>query len=81
MNVDEAVDALLEVALAIFPNESRASPDLETSTKHLRESVENILQTRRIPVDRKMQEKGEHPIGCKVYVICHYPSKYGNDTL
>jgi hypothetical protein len=81
MNVDEAVDALLNVALAVFPDESSPNPDREANTRKLRESVENILQTRNIPPNRKMQEKGEDPVGCKVYVRCHYPSKYINDIL
>jgi hypothetical protein len=68
MNVDEAIEALLHVALAIFPGDPTKT-DPETRTGRLRESVENLLQTRGIPLDRKMQEKGEEPAGCKVYVL------------
>jgi len=71
MNVDEAIEALLDVALSIFPGD-HPNYDAETRTKQLRESVESILQTRRIPLDRKMQEEGEEPLGCKVYVL--FPS-------
>jgi hypothetical protein len=66
MNVDEAVEALLEVALAIFPGDPMDS-DPETRTRQLTESVETILQARGVLLDRKMQEKGEEPMRCKVY--------------
>jgi hypothetical protein len=68
MNVDEAIETLLDVSLAIFPDEARHNSDIEANTRQLRDSVENILQTRGIPLDRKMQEKGEGPLGCKTYV-------------
>jgi hypothetical protein len=67
MNVDEAIEALFDVALAIFPADPPNS-DPEPRTKQLRESVENILQRRGVPLDRKMQETSEKPVGCKVYV-------------
>jgi hypothetical protein len=68
MNVDEAIDALLNVALAIFPDNPDFNFDQETRTRKLSESVESILQTRGIPLDRKMQDTSEDSIGCKVYV-------------
>jgi hypothetical protein len=70
MNVDDATEALLDVSLAIFPDEAHHNSDMETNTRQLRDSVENILQTRGIPLDRKMQEKGQGLVGCKVYVGC-----------
>ena len=68
MNVDEAIDALLNVALAIFPDSSHPDPDQETRTRELNESVKSILQIRGIPPDQKMQETSEKSVGCKVYV-------------
>jgi hypothetical protein len=68
MNVDEAIDALLDVALAVFPKNSRPNSDIEANMRQLSESVEKILQTRGIPHDRKMQATSEDSIGCKVYV-------------
>jgi hypothetical protein len=65
MNVDEAIEALLDVASATFPGDHLNS-NAETRTMQLRESVESIIQTRGVPLQRKMQEKGEEPIGCKV---------------
>jgi hypothetical protein len=67
MNVDEAVEALLDVALAIFPGDP-TDLDPDGRTRQLTESVESILQARGVPLDRKMQEKGEAPVRCKVYV-------------
>jgi hypothetical protein len=68
MNVDEAIEALLNVALAVFPDSPDSEPDQETHTRQLSESVKNILQTRGIPPDRKMQDTSEESVGCKVYV-------------
>ena len=68
MNVDEAIDALLNVALAIFPNNPDPVLDPEMRIRRLGESVEAILQTRGIPPDRKMQDTSEDSIRCKVYV-------------
>jgi hypothetical protein len=68
MNVDEAIDALLNVALAVFPDNSDLEPDQETRTRRLSESVKSILQTRGVPPDQKMQDTSEKPVGCKVYV-------------
>ena len=68
MNVDEAIDALLKVALAVFPDSPNPDPDQETRTSLLKESVKSILQIRGIPPDRKMQDTSEESVGCKVYV-------------
>jgi hypothetical protein len=68
MNVDEAIDTLLEVALTIFPDNPHSEVDRETRTRLLGESVKSILQTRGIPPDRKMQDTSEESVGCKVYV-------------
>jgi hypothetical protein len=68
MNVDEAIEALQDVALAVFPDNSQPKPDPETRMTQLGESVKRILQARGIPPDRKMQDTGEDFIGCKVYV-------------
>jgi len=39
MNFNEAVDALLEVASAIFPAEPQQAIDRDTNTKALRKAV------------------------------------------
>ena len=75
MNVDQAVDALLAVASAIFPSDSGGTPNPETNSKNLRGAVEDILQARQIPLDRKMNDKATSPsTACKVWVLCRYPS-------
>jgi hypothetical protein len=66
MNVDEAIEALLDVALAIFPVNSRPGSDSEARTKWLSDSVKNILQARGIPLDQKMQDARDDSVGCKV---------------
>jgi hypothetical protein len=67
MNVDEAIDALLNVALAVFPDSPHPELDQGMRTRRLSESVEAILQTRGIPFDRKMQDTDDESVGCKVY--------------
>jgi hypothetical protein len=68
MNVDKTIEALLDVALAIFPDITLIS-DTKARRKQLKESVENILQTRGVPLDQRMQQKGKESTGCKVYVL------------
>jgi hypothetical protein len=68
MNVDEAIDAFRDVALAIFPDSSHPNIDPESRTRKLSESAKSILQTRGIPPDRKMQDTSQESVGCKVYV-------------
>jgi hypothetical protein len=68
MNVEEAIDTLQDVALAIFPDSHHPSFDSEARTRQLSESVKGILQTRGLPPDRKMQDKSGESVGCKVYV-------------
>src|ERR1700677_2184877 len=46
MNVDEAIDAFRDIALAIFPDSSHTNIDAETRSRNLSESVKSILQTR-----------------------------------
>ena len=68
MNVDEAIDAFRDVALAIFPNSSHPDLDAEARTRQLSESIKSILQTRGIPPERRMQDTNKDSVGCKVYV-------------
>jgi Patatin-like phospholipase len=68
MTVDEAIEALLDVAAATFPDDS---PNFghETRTRQLSESVKSILQARGIAPDMKMQDTDENSARCKVYVL------------
>ena len=68
MNVDETIDAFRDVALDIFPDSSHPDLDVEARTRQLSESVKNILQTRGIPPDWRMQATSKDSVGCKVYV-------------
>lgn len=68
MNVDGAIDTLLKIVLTIFPNNTDSDPDHEARTRRLSESVASILQSRGIPLDRKMQKTDEKSVGCKLYV-------------
>jgi hypothetical protein len=68
MNVNEAIDTLLEVASAIFPEDSQQTPNLETNTRNLREAIEGVLQRRGVPLETKMNDPNRPPTRCKVYV-------------
>ena len=68
MNVNDAIDALINVATAIFPEGSQDVANPEANSKKLREAIEDMLQTRRLGVKTKMYERNSPQIGCKVYV-------------
>jgi hypothetical protein len=68
MNVDETIETIQDVALAVFPEDRRSIQDPEIRMRQLGESVMSILQARGIPPDQKMQDTGKDLIGCKVYV-------------
>ena len=68
MNVDEAIETVLDVALVVFPDDLTTKLDPEARMRQLGESVKSILQVRGIPPDRKMQDTGGELAGCKVYV-------------
>jgi hypothetical protein len=66
MNVDDAIDALINVATAIFPEGSQEVIDPETNSTKLKEAIENMLQTRGLAVNIKMYERNSPLTGCKV---------------
>jgi hypothetical protein len=68
MNVDEAIDALITVATAIFPEGSQGIGDPEANSRNLKDAIEDMLQARKIPVNTKMYERSRPPPRCKVYV-------------
>jgi hypothetical protein len=69
MNFNEAVDALLEVASAVFLKDPQQAVDHDTNTKRLKEAVENVLEARNIPLNAKMNDPKRPPTKCKVYVF------------
>jgi len=70
MNLNEAIDTLIEVASAVFP-ESQPTIDRDVNTKALKGAIEAILEARGIPVDVKMIDPRLPPTNCKVYVPSH----------
>jgi hypothetical protein len=76
MNLNEAVDMLLEVASAVFPEEPQQAIDHDTNTKELKKAVEGILDARNIPLNTKMNDPQHPPTKCKVYVfsLSHIPA-------
>jgi hypothetical protein len=66
MNVDDAIDALITITTAIFPEGSQEVPDPETNSKKLKEAIEDMLQTRGLAVDTKMYERDSPQTGSKV---------------
>jgi hypothetical protein len=69
MNLNEAIDTLLEVASAVFPEEPQQTIDHDSNTKELRKAVESILDARNIPLNTKMNDPQRPPTKCKVYVF------------
>jgi hypothetical protein len=66
MNIDDAIDALITVTSAIFPEGSQDVPDPETNSKKLKEAIEDMLQTKGLAVNTKMYERSNPQTGCKV---------------
>jgi hypothetical protein len=66
MTVDEAIDALLTVASAVFPNDPDTEPSPEINMHNLKEAIGDMLESRGIPVNTKMFDKGRPPVKCKV---------------
>jgi hypothetical protein len=66
MNVNDAIDTLLKVASAIFPEDSQQTPNLELNTRNLREAMESVLQRREVALETKMNDPNRQPTRCKV---------------
>jgi hypothetical protein len=73
MNVDKAIDALITVATAIFPEGSQGITDPGDNSRNLKDSIEDMLQARNIPVNTKMYERSRPQPRCKVYVYSLTP--------
>jgi hypothetical protein len=68
MNVSDAIEALINVATAIFPEGSQEVANAEANSRKLREAIEDMLQTRGLGVKTKMYERHSPQTGCKVLV-------------
>ncbi|KIM30321.1 hypothetical protein M408DRAFT_324460 [Serendipita vermifera MAFF 305830] len=66
MNIDEAIDALIDITSSIFPDASMETIDQESNTKNLREAVESMLQARNISPTSKMNDEAREKTRCKV---------------
>jgi hypothetical protein len=66
MNVNDAIDALIAVATAMFPEGSQEVPDPEINSNKLKDVIEDMLQTRGLPVNAKMYEQSNPETRCKV---------------
>jgi hypothetical protein len=69
MNLNEAVDTVLEVASAVFLEEPQQTIDRDSNSKELKKAVEGILEARNIPLNTKMNDPQRPPAKCKVYVF------------
>lgn len=68
MNVNEAIDNLLEITSTVFLEGSQENLDVEVNAKNLKDAIENTLQARGIPFDTKLNDETRTAVGCKVYV-------------
>ena len=66
MNVDEAIDALITVATAVFPEVSQDITDPAANSRNLKDAIEDMLQARNIPINTKMYERDRQQTRCKV---------------
>jgi hypothetical protein len=66
MNVTDAIDALVTVAATIFPEGSQEVSDPNANSRKLKDAIEDMLQTRGLPVNVKMYERSSPETRCKV---------------
>jgi hypothetical protein len=66
MSVDDAIDALVAVATAVFSQGSQEVADPEFNSRNLKDAIEGILRTREVPVTSKMYERDRPQTRCKV---------------
>jgi hypothetical protein len=66
MNVDDAINVLITVATTVFPEGSQKTQDSEINSRKLKEAIEDVLQTRGLPVNAKMCERNSPQTACKV---------------
>jgi hypothetical protein len=85
MNVEEAIDALINVATAVFSEESQDAINPNSNSKNLKNTIEEMLQTREIPAHFKMYERDRPQTRCKVYAysscIVHYCHSFSTRIL
>jgi hypothetical protein len=74
MSVNQAIDALVAVTSAVFPDGSREAADQNENSQNFKAVLESILQARHISLDTKMFERSRPPSTCKVLVHSHDPS-------
>ena len=72
MNVNQAIDAVVAVASAVFPEDSHEAIERSERSRNLKAVVEGMLQARKIPVDTKMYDP-IHRSKCKVLVHSNHP--------
>ena len=65
MTIGQAIDALLALALALFPGDSDHEQTPESNSNRLKALIEGILTARDIPLDTKLHSK-DQPSKCKV---------------
>jgi len=66
MNVEQAIDALLDVATAVFPPGADDQSTPETNTKKLKKAVEDMVKRCELTIDTKLNDKRSIPMRCKV---------------
>jgi len=67
MNVNQAVDAVVAVASAVFSEDSEEAIERSERSQNLKAAVEDILQAGNISINAKMYDPNR-PSKCKVFV-------------
>jgi len=66
MTTEHAINALLDVALAVFPDGPQEIHDTEANSKSLKQAIEDILQGCEISLTSMMYDENRPPSKCKV---------------
>jgi hypothetical protein len=66
MDVEVALDAMQDVAAAVFPIERSEKHDPTKNLHNLKEAIKKILEDRDLPVDLRMIDERKEQPKCKV---------------
>jgi hypothetical protein len=66
MDAEQAIEALQDVATAVFPPERPEKHDPRQNLNNLKAAIEKMLKDQNLPADLKMVDERKEPPKCKV---------------
>jgi hypothetical protein len=66
MHIDEAIDELVTIGNAVFPNGVDEIVSPQSNTSKLRNAIENLLRRKDLPIDMRLNDRSGSDSRCKV---------------